>query len=292
MYYISAFPQQDPQYTQYMYNLAVINPAYAGSKDEISLVSLYRNQWTGFNGAPKTITFSGNAPITDKIGLGVSFISDQHGPVEENNFYADFSYTITTGLQSKLAFGLKAGLTLHNIALNSDVFTIESGDPLFQKDIAKFNPNIGFGAFFYSNNYYLSLSIPNVLSSSYLDINGRYYGRDVQHFFFTSGYVFKLSESIKCKPSFLIKTSFNDPISFDINTNFLFYDKLELGVSYRNVDSFSALLGIAITKNIKIGYAYDYILSDLKYAATGSHEIIINFIFNTKYKVSRSPRFF
>ncbi len=289
---ISAFSQQDPQYTQYMYNQAVINPAYAGSKNDFSIVSLYRNQWTGFSGAPKTITLSALTPVGKSVGLGFSFISDQHGPVVENNIYADFSYTIQTGLNTKLAFGCKAGITLHEIALNSGVVTIEDGDPLFQKDANKSNPNIGFGAFFYSNNYYIGLSIPNVLSSTHLDINGNYYGSETQHFFLSSGYVFKISDIIKCKPSFLVKSSFNDPISFDINTNFLFYDKFELGVSYRNIDSFSGLMGFVVSKNIKIGYAYDHVISDIEYAANSSHEVFISFSLSTKYKVSRSPRFF
>ena len=113
--------QQDPQYTQYMYNQAVINPAYAGSTGNLTIVSLYRNQWTGFDGAPKTITLSGHSPIGEKTGLGLSFISDQHGPVKENNIYADFSYTIDLGEESKLALGAKAGVTSHTGTIWSNV---------------------------------------------------------------------------------------------------------------------------------------------------------------------------
>ena len=291
-YSSTAVAQQDPQYTQYMYNQAVINPAYAGSKDALSIVSLYRNQWTGFDGAPKTLTLSGHSPIGEKVGLGLSFISDQHGPVKENNIYADFSYTINVGEVSKLALGVKAGVTLHDIALNSGVTTAVAGDPLFANNVSKTNPNAGLGAFFYTNKYYVGLSMPNILDSVHLDEDGRNYGSEVQHYFLTGGYVFQLTENTKLKPSFLVKSSFDAPVSFDVNANFLFYDKFEVGASYRNTDSFSGLIGFAFTKSIRLGYAYDHIMSDIQNAASSSHEVFLQFDLNFPKKVSRSPRFF
>lgn len=291
-YSSTTFAQQDPQYTQYMYNQAVINPAYAGSKDALSIVTLYRNQWSGFDGAPKTLTLSGHSPVGENMGLGLSFISDQHGPVKENNIYADFSYTINVGEESKLALGLKAGVTLHDISLNSGVTTAVAGDPLFAQDASKVNPNAGFGAFFYTNKYYVGLSMPNVLSSAHLDEDGRNYGSEVQHYFVTAGYVFQLTENTKLKPSFLVKSSFDAPVSFDVNANFLFYDKFEVGASYRNTDSFSGLVGFAFTDSIRLGYAYDHIMSDIQDAASSSHEVFLQFDLNFPKKVSRSPRFF
>ena len=291
-YSSTAVAQQDPQYTQYMYNQAVINPAYAGSKDALSIVSLYRNQWSGFDGAPKTLTLSGHSPIGERVGLGLSFISDQHGPVKENNIYADFSYTINVGEVSKLALGLKAGVTLHDIALNSGTTQAVAGDPLFAQDASKTNPNAGFGAFFYTDKYYVGLSMPNVLSSAHLDEDGRNYGSEVQHYFLTAGYVFQLTENTKLKPSFLVKSSFDAPVSFDVNANFLFYDKFEVGASYRSTDSFSGLVGFAFTDSIRLGYAYDHIMSDIQEAASSSHEVFLQFDLNFPKKVSRSPRFF
>jgi len=291
-YSSTTFAQQDPQYTQYMYNQAVINPAYAGSKDALSIVSLYRNQWSGFDGAPKTLTLSGHSPIGERVGLGLSFISDQHGPVKENNIYADFSYTIDVGEVSKLALGIKGGITLHDIALNSGVTTAVAGDPLFAQDASTTTPNAGLGAFFYTDKYYVGLSMPNVLSSTHLDENGRSYGSDVQHYFLTAGYVFQLTENTKLKPSFLVKSSFDAPVSFDVNANFLFYDKFEVGASYRSTDSFSGLVGFAFTDSIRLGYAYDHIMSDIQEAASSSHEVFLQFDLNFPKKVSRSPRFF
>lgn len=284
--------QQDPQYTQYMYNQAVLNPAYAGSKESLSMVALYRNQWTGFDGAPKTITFSGHSPVGERVGLGLSVISDQHGPIRENNIYADFSYTIPLGNDLKLAFGAKAGATIHDRNLQSDVVTVDPGDPLFSENISSTTPNVGLGAFFYSEKYYVGLSMPNILNSVHLDRNGAQYGSEVQHYFVTAGYVFQLSTNTKFKPSFMVKSSFEAPTSFDLNANFLFYDRFELGASYRNEDSISGLIGFAFTPNLRLGYAYDHILTDISEAGRSSHEVFLQFDVNFPKKVSRSPRFF
>lgn len=284
--------QQDPQYTQYMYNQAVINPAYAGSSEGVSLVSLYRNQWTGFEGAPKTLTFSGHSPIGKNIGIGLSFISDQHGPVNENNIYADFSYTISLGKENKLAFGVKAGATLHNIGLFSDVVTQDSGDEAFSENVNETTLNAGIGAFYYSDKYYIGLSMPNMLKSKHLDVNGSEYGTEELHYFLTAGYVFQLTEHTKFKPSFLVKSELQSALSFDINANFLFYNKFEIGASYRNEDSLSGLVGFVFTKEIRMGYAYDHILIDINAEARSSHEVFIQYDLNFKRKVSRSPRFF
>ncbi|PHS10476.1 MAG: hypothetical protein COA88_01670 [Kordia sp.] len=284
--------QQDPQYTQYMYNQAVINPAYAGSKEGLSIVALYRNQWTGLDGAPKTITFSGHSPVAEHIGLGLSVISDQHGPVKENNIYADLSYTVDLSEKHKLAFGFKGGITLHNISLNSGVVTSLPNDPIFKEDVSNATPNAGIGTFFYTDKYYVGLSMPNLLNSVHLDKDGRKFGTEVQHYFVTAGYVFQISEATKFKPSILIKSSFDAVTSFDVNANFLFYDKFEIGASYRNDDSISGLIGLAFNRSLRLGYAYDYTLSDISEATSASHEVFLQFDLNFPKKVSRSPRFF
>jgi type IX secretion system PorP/SprF family membrane protein len=130
--------QQDPHYTQYMYNMSVMNPAYAGSKDNLSMGLLYRKQWVEIEDAPTTGTFFGHAPVGKNVGMGLSFISDKIGPVEENNVYGDFSYTLNLGGDHKLAFGLKMGLTFHNVGLYSDInYTLpQPSDPAFSEDIS------------------------------------------------------------------------------------------------------------------------------------------------------------
>jgi type IX secretion system PorP/SprF family membrane protein len=286
--------QQDPHYTQYMYNMNVINPAYAGSKENLSIGMLYRKQWVEIEDAPTTATFSGHAPVGKNVGLGLSVISDKIGPVEENNIYGDFSYTLNLGGEHKLAFGLKAGLTLHQVGLFSDInHTLpDQNDPAFAENTSNSYFNLGSGLFYYTNKYYLALSVPNMMKSKHLDYNGRKFGSEVSHYFLTGGYVFDVSENIKFKPFFMMKSAFNAPTSLDLSTNFLFNQKFEAGITYRLEDSFGAMINYAISPNVKLGYAYDHIVSDLNVTTPSSHEIVLLFDLNFPRKVSSSPRFF
>jgi len=266
--------QQDPQYTQYMYNLNVINPAYAGSKESLSITALYRSQWVGIADNPETFTFSAHSPIGEKVGLGISAIKDQLGPVSESNIYADFSYTIDLGSALQLAFGIKGGVTLHEVGLSA-LELQDPNDPFFSEDVQRTYPNIGAGAFLYGENFYVSLSVPNFIESVHLDetIDGEAikFGDETSHLFTTAGYIFQLGENIKLKPSAMVKIAFDSPISWDTNLNALFYEKFELGASYRFDDSYSALVGFQINPNLRIGYAYDHVISDIKAIAGSSH---------------------
>jgi len=284
------YGQQDPQYTQYMYNMNVINPAYAGSKENLSFGLLYRTQWTGIDGAPQTATFFAHSPIGEKVGLGLSVISDQVGPIKETNAYADFSYTLKLGGQHNLAFGVKAGATFHDIGL-AGIDLIDPNDPFFQ-NINTTTPNIGAGFFYYTDKYYFAGSMPNILNSVHLDANGNKIGSEESHYFFTGGYVFDLSENTELKPSFMVKSAFGAPTSFDLNVNARFFKKFEIGGSYRLDDSFSGLINFAITPSLRIGYAYDSVTSDIKRYAPASHEFLLLFDLNFPKKVSRSPRYF
>ena len=287
---ISLHGQQDPQYTQYMYNMNIMNPAYAGSTESLSFGLLYRNQWTQIDGAPETGTFFGHAPIGNNLGLGLSVIADQLGPVRETNAYADISYTLTLGGEHKLAFGLKAGATFHDIGL-SNIALIDPNDPFFQ-NINQTTPNIGAGAFYYTDKYYLSVSVPNMLSSVHLSQNGNQIGSETQHYFVSGGYVFDLSENTELKPSFLVKSAFNAPTSFDVNLNARFFKKFEIGASYRLDDSFSGLVNFAVTPTLRIGYAYDAVSSEINAFAPASHEVMLLFDLNFSKRASRSPRYF
>jgi len=283
--------QQDPQYSQYMYNMNVINPAYAGSKENLSFGLLYRTQWEALDGAPKTGTFFGHAPVGKNVGLGLSVISDEIGPVKETNVYADFSYKVALGGVHKLALGLKAGGTFHDIGLVG-LDLIDANDPFFSENINTTTPNIGAGVFYYTDNYYLAVSVPNLLDSVHLDANGNNIGSETAHYFVTGGYVFQVSKNTKLKPSLLVKSAFDAPTSFDVNVNALFHEKFEIGVSYRLEDSFSGLVNFAISPSLRIGYAYDNVSSEIKAYAPASHEFMILFDLNFPKKVSRSPRYF
>ena len=274
--------QQDPHYTQYMYNMNVINPAYAGSKENLSIGMLYRKQWVGIEDAPTTATLSGHTPIGKNVGMGLSVIKDKIGPVEENNIYGDFSYTLNLGGEHKLAFGIKAGLTLHKVGLYSDIYSTlpDPNDPAFSQDTNNSYFNLGTGFFYYTNKYYLALSVPNMMKSKHLDFNGREFGSEVSHYFLTGGYVFDVTENIKFKPFFMVKSAFEAPASIDLSTNFLFNQKFEAGVTYRLQDSFGAMFNYAISPNVKLGYAYDHIVSDLNVTTPSSHELILLFDLN------------
>jgi type IX secretion system PorP/SprF family membrane protein len=244
---------------------------------------------------PETFTFSAHSPIGEKVGLGISAIKDQLGPVSESNIYADFSYTIDLGSALQLAFGIKGGVTLHEVGLSA-LELQDPNDPFFSEDVQRTYPNIGAGAFLYGENFYVSLSVPNFIESVHLDetIDGEAikFGDETSHLFTTAGYIFQLGENIKLKPSAMVKIAFDSPISWDTNLNALFYEKFELGASYRFDDSYSALVGFQINPNLRIGYAYDHVISDIKAIAGSSHELILTWDVYFKKRALRSPRYF
>ena len=294
LFALNSNAQQDPQYTQYMYNMNVINPAYAGSTEGLAVGALYRSQWVDLDGGPQTMTFAIHSPIGEKIGLGLSLIADEIGPVKETNAYVDFSYTIPAGMETKLAFGLKAGFTFHDIGISENqISLIDLGDPFFAQNINESTPNVGAGVYFYKpNRYYISASMPNILNSVHLDASGTKMGSETQHFFGAAGYVFNLSENYKLKPHAMVKYAFDAPVSYDVNLNLFMHDLVEVGVGYRLDDSFSGMVNFSITPNFRVGYAYDAIQSDLDIVTNASHEVFLNFDLNFPSKVSRSPRYF
>lgn len=292
---LSSRAQQDPHYTQYMYNMNVMNPAYAGSKESLSGGVLYRKQWVDIEDAPTTGTFFIHSPVGKNVGLGLSAVNDRIGPVEETNVYADFSYTLHLGGEHRLAFGLKGGATFHKVDFATIYPTLpDVGDGVF----ATSNPNetllnVGAGVYYYTDNWYVAFSVPNMLKGKYLDYNGTSYGSQALHYFLTGGYVFRVSEDFKLKPSAMVKSSFDAPTSYDVSLNGLFMERFELGASYRIQDSWGVMANIGIIPNVlRIGYAYDHIVSDLKVTTPASHEIILLFDIPYAKKVSRSPRFF
>ncbi|MFI1771828.1 PorP/SprF family type IX secretion system membrane protein [Thalassobellus citreus] len=298
---VQSFAQQDPQFTQYMYNMSVINPAYATADEAIlNLGGLYRTQWVGLEGAPKTGTFFAHTPINEKIEVGISFVNDNIGDiVQENNIYADFAYVLPVGIESKLSLGLKAGFTLFDV--NFDGFNLQSGnvstDLAFNENVNKAFPNLGIGAFFFTNKYYIGLSAPNMLSSKHLETeNGvRATGIENVHYFLTGGYVFDINKNLKFKPAFMAKSVKGAPLALDLTANVLINEKLEAGLGYRLDDAISGLVGFRISPELKIGYAYDFTTNNLGSYNSGSHEIFILFdvdLFGFKGGYDRSPRFF
>lgn len=298
---LQSIAQQDPQFTQYMYNMSVINPAYATAEEGIlNLGGLFRTQWVGIEGAPTTGTFFAHTPVNDKIEMGISFTNDNIGDIiNENNIYADFAYVLPVGIKSKISFGVKAGVTLFDT--NFDGFILQSGgvntDFAFDENISRAFPNLGIGAFFFSNNYYLGLSAPNMLSTKHLENqNGiRATGVENIHYFFTGGYVFDINQDLKLKPAFMARSVKGAPLALDFTANLLINEKLEAGLGYRVGDAMSALVNFRITPELRVGYAYDYTTTNLGDFNSGSHEIFILFdvdLFGFRGGYDRSPRFF
>ena len=289
--------QQDPNYTQYMYNVNIVNPAYAGSLGTLSIGLLGRTQWTEISDNPKTVTFGAHAPVGRRVGMGLSFIADEIGPMKEQNIYADISYTLTTSEEGRLAFGLKGGVTLQKSDFSLIILPQDPDDPLFDENIDNTYPNFGAGVFYYTDKFYVGASVPNILKSKHynFDSSQNMYTKasEEAHYFLTSGYVFNLSESLKFKPSVMLRGVLNAPLSYDINANFLLFDRFEMGASYRNGSSVSGLFNIGVSREFRIGYAIDLAIGELANLTPGAtHEIILLYEISFSKKNIKSPRFF
>lgn len=286
--------QQDVQYTQYMYNTANINPGYAGSRGVLSALVMHRTQWVGLEGAPVTNTAALHTPLGENsnLGLGFSIINDKLGPSDENTLSVDFSYTIPTSDNYKLAFGVKGTANFFNVDFNK-VKLFNPNDQLNRENIDnRFSPNVGAGAYWYSNNTYLGLSIPFMLENSYYDNDVQYVASDRMHLNFIAGHVFDLSYNVKFKPTVLAKVVNGAPLQVDLSGNFWVNEKFSLGAAYRWSAAVSVMAGFQISDAWLIGYAYDKDTTKLGNFNSGSHEVFLRFELFKKYDKVVSPRFF
>jgi type IX secretion system PorP/SprF family membrane protein len=292
--------QQDPHFTQYMNNMSAVNPAYATATPTIlNLGSLYRSQWSGIDGAPKTLTLFAHTPINNKIETGISLISDNigDGAKKETNFFADFAYILQLDEKQNLSFGVKAGFS--TISTNFNGFRLNSGDvstdKAFAENVNETVPNIGVGAYYFTDNYYVGISAPNLLSAEHIKERKEISSLGTQkiHTYFTGGYVFEINEAFKLKPAFMAIFVTGAPVSVDLTANVLYNEKFELGVAYRFNDSVSLLMNVNVTSNLRIGYSYDYTVSNLSQFDSGSHEIGLFYNLDLLGKgYDKSPRFF
>lgn len=289
------FAQQDPQFTQYMFNMLALNPAYAGSSDRLNIKALTRHQWVGFEGAPTTQTLTAHAPVfNESLAIGGTIMRDAHGPVTQYGFMADVAYRIFMG-DAKLAFGLKGGLNLFQGKF-SELNPLQANDQVFQQNVnTKLDPQFGFGVMYYSDRYYLGLSTPKMLRSDFFETDSLAFVSQPgqrSHWFLSGGYVFDMGVYHKFKPTFLVKAVQGAPMSFDLSANFLFYEKFWLGAMYRHQDAVGLLAQYNITNDLSIGYAYDFTLSPLRNYNGGSHEIMLGYLLGKPVKGIRSPRYF
>lgn len=288
---VLSYAQQDAQFTQYMYNTINVNPAYAGSRGALSIFGLHRTQWVGLDGAPVTNTLSMNTPINNSnLGLGVSLINDRIGPTTENAISADVSYTIHTSETWKLSFGVKATANLFDLDA-SQLDPVDTADPTLQ-NYNEFTPNVGAGVYFHSDKAYIGFSVPNFIETNRYDDNEVAIYKEKISYYLIAGYVFNFSDTVKFKPALLTKMVEGAPLQADISGNFMFFDKLTLGVSYRWSAAVSAMAGFQVSDGLYIGYGYDHETTNLNNYNSGSHEIFLRYeLFNNFSKIT-TPRFF
>ncbi|WP_167619748.1 type IX secretion system membrane protein PorP/SprF [Maribellus sediminis] len=289
--------QQDPMYTQYMFNTQTINPAYAGTWESVGFMALTRQQWTGIEGAPKTYTFSVQTPLkNERVALGLNVINDEIGYEKRFSVHADYSYMVPVSNKSNLRLGLKGGFTnySHNLQSHQLSSTGAIDDPMFQGEInSDFMPNFGVGAFLYSTNYYVGLSVPQVVVNEFENNYNNYKSQaQLRHYFLIAGAVFNLGENVKFKPTFLTKATNGAPIQFDFTTNFLIKEKLWLGAMYRTGDSYGFIAQWIFAQKLRVGYAVDFSINELRNYNNGSHEIMVSYELRFYKERVVSPRYF
>ena len=288
--YVSA--QQDPQYTQYMYNTMSVNPSYAGQREVLSATALYRTQWVGIDGAPKTLTFGIHTPLeNNRLGLGLNIVSDQLGPATETSMDANFSYTIPMDIlgETEFSFGVKGGFHLLDTDWSKGIY--RNPDVAFNENVNLFSPTLGAGLYLHSNDWYVGLAVPNFITTNHYDDFQESLATERMHYFLIGGYVFDVSYNTKLKPAFLVKAVNGAPLIADLSINALIDDTLTLGVAYRWDDSVSGLVGFQVSDELYIGYAYDLTTTNLNNYNSGSHEIMLRFELRSVGKIL-SPRFF
>jgi type IX secretion system PorP/SprF family membrane protein len=290
--------QQDSQFTQYMYNTININPAYAGSREAMSIFALHRTQWVGLDGAPVTNAASLHTPVNGtNVGIGLSIVNDKIGPSDESTISADFSYSIQTSDTHKLSFGIKGTANLLNVDFNK-LNQYDKNDYSFETNIDnKFSPNVGVGIYYHSDRSYIGLSAPNLLETKHFDKYAStgansHIAKESIHYFLTAGHVFDLSYDVKFKPAMLIKAVQGTPLQVDVSANFMFNEKFTAGLAYRWSAALSALVGFQASDSWFIGYGYDLETTRLSNYNSGSHEIFLRYELFNKYNKMISPRFF
>lgn len=311
--------QQNIQFSQYVFNGLSVNPAYAGYKEDLYLNAIYRHQWVSFPGAPRTggISLDGALNANDgRVGLGVQVMYDKLGPQDATSVYGMYSYRIPLDDEGtrRLCLGIGAGATQY--AINGTAFQYNDGaDPSIPAaKVSTIVPDARFGIYYYTPKFYAGVSVMD-LFSLYTDNTGYYWKgynyktiRKTQHLYLTAGTILNLSESLKLKPSILLKEDFKGPTNVDLNAFLLIADRVWIGGSYRTgvrlwnkaavtsdldpLDAASAIVEFYATERFRIGYAYDLTISKLAAYQGGSHEISVGITFPAKKQRVLSPRYF
>ena len=288
--------QTEPMYSQYMYNMLSVNPAYAGNRGVLNLNSFYRKQWVGIPGAPETKSISLDGPLNERgLGFGVQLFDDRLGVEKVTGINTMLSTQVKVSETGVLSAGLLAGLMNYRTDLTQVENRFNPSDPSFSQNYNKWMASVGIGLFYNTDRFYLGASIPNVLRSRLATFNMIQSGiQNINdyHLFITSGIVLELNEDVKIKPSTMFKMVSGAPIEFDLNTNVWVKDMVGFGVSYRTGDAVLGMLELQATKKLRFGYAYDTPISDLRGTTSGSHELLIRYEFGRNNLNIKSTRYF
>ncbi|WP_040664747.1 PorP/SprF family type IX secretion system membrane protein [Nafulsella turpanensis] len=276
---LSVQAQQRPVFSQYMFNMLALNPAYAGNQKQLSITALARNQWVNLEGAPQTQTITSHSNFRKKnIGLGMMLYNESIGVHSDIGAYFSYAYQIKFK-KSMLSLGLQGGLN----QLVSDYTKLNSrsfgaADPSLKR-YKSLNPNFGTGIFYSTRTAYAGFSVPYLINNKVMQATESKVveSSEKRYYFLTGGKVFDVTANVKLKPSFLIRLQERAPLSFDASLNFFIDEVLNVGVSFRNQDAVAGMFQLDLNENFSFGYAYDYTLSGLGEHARGSHEMMINY---------------
>lgn len=286
------FAQQDPQYSQYMFNQLALNPAYAGSRDVLATSLLYRNQWTGIKGAPTTASLSVQAPLRKKkIGVGAEIFSDKLGPKNVSALLLSYAYRIRLG-KGKLSFGLRMGM--YNYVFDWNKMDYKDQSDMYNqigKRDSKFTGTGDFGAYYNSRTFYWGLGVTHLNKGKITDVStGDSTARQAVHFFMPIGKSFEVGNTV-INPTLLFKGAKNSPGGVDLGLNILLKERLWLGLSYRGGYGVVFLTQYYINDKMKAGYSFDYGTNKIGRAGKGSHEIMIGYDINIRGTKMVMPRY-
>ena len=289
----SVHAQQDPLYSQYMFNTLAFNPAYAGSADVFTVMALSRHQWVGFEGAPATQTFLAHTPLRNQaLALGLTAMTDKVGPARQTGAFLDLAYRIRTGTDTRLSFGLKGGVNF----FQADLAGLATVNP----DQANVNvqgqlmPNFGFGLYWHAPRYYVGLSAPKLLENELVPASTGVIttSSEVRHFFLMGGYVLDLGRDLKFKPSFMTRVVKGSPLSVDLNASFLLRERIWFGALYRLGNAFGVFGQYRVNDQLSVGYAFDLTTTKLGAYNAGTHEVMLSYDLRFIKGRTISPRYF
>ncbi|WP_321288832.1 PorP/SprF family type IX secretion system membrane protein [uncultured Sunxiuqinia sp.] len=277
-FHVSAQAQTDPIFTQYMNSIQTVNPAYAGMWEKVGVQVFTRQYYVGHSGAPLTKSVSFYSPVkNENNGIGLNIVDDRIGYEKKLTVTADYAYQVRLDWKTYLRMGLKAGfINYDNLLTQYQLYPDGIDDPQFMEDVhINFMVSWGIGAMVYSKDYYVSFSIPQIIQNDFQANRNNYSSlAELRYAYLIGGYIFGQQRQIRFKPSFMLKGAIGAPIQADVSANFLFYNKFWLGAMYRTNNTVAAVMQLVVLKNLRLGYAVDYSISqEFRKYQLGTHEI-------------------